>query len=51
MEPLKLARPSFPRITRESLASEALSPADEPQTLADWEMVLVGGGEDIPTWP
>lgn len=23
----------------------------EPQALADWELMLVGGGEDQPTWP
>jgi len=52
MAPLKIARPLPLRVSHDAPEIDSRSaPGEEPQTLADWEMVLVGGGEDHASWP
>lgn len=37
-------------LSREALAGYLPAAADEPRSLADWELVMVGGGETTPNW-
>lgn len=35
---------------RDAVDGHRAAAADEPRSLADWELVMVGGGETTPNW-
>ncbi len=37
-------------LSRDAVAGNDPAAADETRSLADWELVLVGGGETTPNW-
>jgi hypothetical protein len=39
-----------PESTRGAIDANRPAAGDEPRSLADWELVMVGGGETTPNW-
>ncbi len=37
-------------LSRDALAGHVPAAGEETRSLADWELVLVGGGETTPNW-
>jgi len=50
MEKTTIAAAPSLDLSRDALAGPAPAAGDEPRSLADWELVLVGGGETTPNW-